>query len=85
MRNRVSVTHQPPTMKHNAGAIISLAICARLFAQTAPRAGQYGIAYVSFAPLNAEVFVADADGGNARPLSPHPGRDANASFSVDGQ
>jgi len=68
-----------------AGVIIGLAICARLLAQTAPRAGQYGIAYASFAPLNGEVFVADADGSHARPLSPDPGWDANASFSMDGQ
>jgi TolB protein len=72
-------------MRHIAGVIIGLAICASLLAQTAPTAGQYGVAYASFAPLNAELFVADADGSNARPLSPDPGWDANASFSMDGQ
>src|SRR5260221_9223657 len=72
-------------MRLNAGVIIGVALGATLLAQTAPRMGQYAIAYASFAPLNAEVFVADADGGNARPLSPHPGWDANASFSMDGQ
>ena len=46
---------------------------------------RYGIAYASFAPLNGEVFVADADGSRARPLAPDPGWDANASFSTDGQ
>jgi TolB protein len=72
-------------MRHIAGVIIGLAICVSLLAQTAPTAGQYGVAYASFAPLNAELFVADAGGSNARPLSPDPGWDANASFSMDGQ
>jgi TolB protein len=72
-------------MRHIAGAIIGVAISAQLLAQTAPRAGQYGIAYASFAPLNGEVFIADADGSNAKPLSPDPGWDANASFSMDGR
>jgi len=72
-------------MRHIAGVIIGLALWAPLLTQTVPSAGQYSIAYASFAPLNAEVFVADADGSNARPLSPNPGWDANASFSMDGQ
>ena len=72
-------------MRHIAGVIVGVAICAPLLAQTAPKAGQYGVAYASFAPLNGEVFVADADGSNARPLSPDPGWDANASFSMDGR
>jgi len=71
--------------RHIAGLIIGLALGAPLLTHTAPGAGQYGIAYASFAPLNAEVFVANADGSNARPLSPDPGWDANASFSTDGQ
>jgi hypothetical protein len=49
-----------------------------------PKAGQDGVAFASFAPLNAEVFVVDENGSNARPLSPHPGWDANATaFSSD--
>jgi Tol biopolymer transport system component len=43
------------------------------------------LAFASFAPLNADVFVADADGGNARPLLPHPALDYDASFSPDGR
>jgi TolB protein len=72
-------------MRGMAGVTIGFAICGHLLAQTAPRAEHYGIAYASFAPLNGEVFVADADGGNARALSPDPGWDANASFSMDGR
>jgi hypothetical protein len=72
-------------MPHIAGFIIGGAICAQLMAETAPKAGQYGIGYASFALLKGEVFVADADGSHARPLSPDPGWDANASFSNDGR
>ena len=48
-------------------------------------AQEYTIAYASFAPLNAEIFIADADGANATPFLPSPGSDYNASFSADGQ
>ena len=53
---------------------------------TAVRATEpkYTIAYSGFAPLNAEIFVADADGRNPRPLFPGPEEDFNASFSHDG-
>lgn len=46
---------------------------------------QYEIAFASFAPLNSDLFIADADGGNARPFRPHPDSDSNASFSPDGE
>ncbi len=46
---------------------------------------EYEIAFASFAPLNADIFIADADGRNARPFLPHPEADANASFSADGK
>jgi Tol biopolymer transport system component len=72
-------------MRYVAGVIFGCAICAQVLAQNAPTAGQYGIGYASFAPLNGEVFVGDADGSNARPVSPDPGWDANASFSADGR
>lgn len=72
-------------MKPTLAAFAGLAMYVQLSAQPAPRTGQYGIAYASFAPLNADVFIADADGGNPKPLSPDPGWDANASFSTDGQ
>jgi TolB protein len=45
----------------------------------------YTIAFKSFAPNNADVFIADADGSNARPLAPDPALDYNASFSSDGR
>ncbi len=74
-------------MRHSVcGIAIVMIVCgAGLGARVAPRAGQYGIAYASFAPLNGEIFIANADGGHARALSPDRGWDANASFSSDGQ
>lgn len=45
----------------------------------------YAIAFASFAPLNSDVFVADADGTNPKPLLPHAALDYNASFSPDGR
>ena len=51
----------------------------------APGAPTYEIAFASFSPINAELFVADADGNNAKPLLPHAGFDGNASFSRDGE
>lgn len=49
-----------------------------------PKAG-YAIAFASFAPLNTDIFVGDADGGNAKPLLAHAASDYNASFSRDGK
>ena len=46
---------------------------------------EYQIAFGGFAPIDADVFIADANGGNARVLAPHPAIDQNASFSRDGQ
>lgn len=43
------------------------------------------IAFTSFAPLNTDLFVAGADGGDPRPLLAHPALDYNASFSPDGE
>ena len=47
-------------------------------------APSYTIAFTSFSPLNSDVFIADADGGNARPFLASDELDANASFSNDG-
>lgn len=45
----------------------------------------YEIAFANFSPLNTDIFIADADGGNARPLLANPEADYNASFSPDGK
>ena len=45
----------------------------------------YTIAFASFGPRNTDLFVADVDGQNPKPLVPHADSDYNASFSTDGQ
>lgn len=57
------------------------------FGQSNRNDGQadYQLAFASFAPLNTDIFIADADGSDAKPLLAHPGLDYNASFSNDGK
>jgi TolB protein len=45
----------------------------------------YVIAFASFAPLDTDIFIADADGSNAHPLVSTLNFEANASFSSDGR
>ena len=45
----------------------------------------YEIAFAKFAPMNTDIFTADADGSNAKPLLANPESDYNASFSADGK
>lgn len=45
----------------------------------------YEIAFAKFAPMNTDIFIADADGSNAKPLLAHSESDYNASFSPDGK
>jgi Tol biopolymer transport system component len=45
----------------------------------------YTVAFAHFGPRNSDLFIADADGKNAKPLVPHAENDCNASFSPDGQ
>jgi TolB protein len=46
--------------------------------------GNASIAFASFGPLNTDLFLAEADGSNPRPVLPHPELDYNASFSAKG-
>jgi Tol biopolymer transport system component len=43
----------------------------------------YHLAFANFGPLNDDIFIADANGTNSRPLLPNPANDYNASFSND--
>jgi TolB protein len=52
--------------------------------QNAPAASS-AIAFASFSPLNSDIFIADGDGRNPKPLVAHPALDYNASFSPDGR
>lgn len=63
-----------------------------LFALLQPVSGQqetrgrepvYSIAFASFAALNIDIFIADADGSNAKPLIAHPNLDYTPSFSPE--
>ncbi|EJL34752.1 periplasmic component of the Tol biopolymer transport system [Caulobacter sp. AP07] len=45
----------------------------------------YEIAFASFAPVNSDIFIADADGSHATAFLPDAELDSNASFSSDGQ
>ena len=73
-------------MRHIAAPIVVIVVFfAQLLAQNEPRAGQYGIAYASFAPLTARCSSPTPTAATSTPLSPDPGWDANASFSMDRQ
>ncbi len=45
----------------------------------------YTVAFFSNAPLNIDIFIADSNGSNPRPIVSHPDLDYNASFSRDGR
>jgi TolB protein len=64
---------------------LSLAVAGLACSQPAGAQPRYTIAYSGFAPLNADIFIADADGHNPKPFLAHPGQDSNASFSRDGK
>ena len=62
----------------SAGPLLACLVPSLLTAQ------DYTIAYGSLGPLDTDIYVADGDGANARPLLPHPSLDYNASFSAGG-
>lgn len=55
-----------------------------LVAQSSP-SEPYTVAYASFGPLDAAIYIADADGGHERVLVGGSMLDMNPSFSPDGQ
>jgi len=80
--------------------LYSIAVCLLFFPQSAihhveinpkhnhsnaPAKPTYQLAFASFGPLNTDIFIADADGNNAKALLPDSGLDYNASFSQDGK
>ncbi len=56
----------------------------RQHAVTAPEAA-YELAFANFGPLNTDIFIANGDGSDAKPLLPNSSLDYNASFSRDGK
>src|SRR5262249_47699376 len=78
----------PMRAPHTALAVFLLPLAAAWVAPAPaepPAQPKYRVAFASFAPLDLDLFLADADGANARPLLPHPAQDYNASFSPDGR
>ena len=65
--------------------ILGAALLALAVSTSAQAPAPYTIAFASFAPLNAELFVAAADGSGATPSLPSPAQDWNASFARDGR
>lgn len=63
----------------------SAILCALFVCTSTAHAENHTLAFSSFAPLNADIFIADADGSNAEPLAPHDALDYNAKFTDDGQ
>ena len=55
--------------------------------RASPRAHrpEYAVVFASFAPLNTDIFIADANGDNPKPLLAHAALDYDASFSPDGK
>jgi TolB protein len=45
----------------------------------------YVISFASFSPIDTDIFIADVDGANARPIASTSAFEANASFSADGR
>jgi Tol biopolymer transport system component len=73
-------------MRHVHRACWILAACAAVVSLTAQSTPpRYTIAFKAFPPSNTDIFIAAADGSNARPLAPDPALDYNASFSPDGR
>jgi Tol biopolymer transport system component len=80
--------------------LYSIAVCLLFFLQSpihdfeinprhnhskTPGEPTYQLAFANFGPINTDIFIADADGNNAKALLPDPGLDYNASFSHDGK
>jgi Tol biopolymer transport system component len=79
-QQRGPATNAPPRATERAEAAAAEPAAAAAAVQQ-----NYALAVASFAPLNADVFIADADGRNARPFLPDRALDYNASFSADGR
>jgi TolB protein len=60
-------------------------LCSIFVLSPTASAENYTLAFASFAPLNADIFIAGADGSNAVALAPHDALDYNAKFTDDGQ
>ena len=71
-------------MRHG-GLVVTALMAVAVGGSAAQTQTPYTIAFASFAPLNAEIFVAAADGTGATPFVASPAEDWNASYSRDGR
>ena len=84
---------QVRTRRDGSRSVISLLIVLCIFfpfsvqgqSISSDPAPNYSLAFAGFAPLNSDIFIADADGSDPRALLAHPDLDYNASFSRDGK
>jgi TolB protein len=67
----------------NRSALLTLSFIAA--SATAGADSPHRLTFASFAPLDTDLFIADADGSNARPLLSNSDLDYDASFSRDGE
>jgi Tol biopolymer transport system component len=75
-------------MQTFARAIAAVVLASGVFTTTSHAlAAQpaYEVAFASFAPVNSDIFIADADGSHATAFLPNAELDSNASFSRDGK
>jgi len=78
----------PPGASHFACSTLFLGLAVWVLAGTPLSMNaqpKYTIAYSGLAPLNTDIFIADADGRNPKPFLASPALDFNASFSRDGK
>ena len=66
-----------------AAVVLACAIAPAPHARAAQPA--YEVVFASFAPLDSDIFIADADGSHATAFLPNVELDSNASFSGDGK
>ena len=75
-----------PVARPSSVAAYALALCA-FVTGGAPLAAEskYQIAFTSFAPFDTDLYIADADGANARAFLSSAALEFDASFSIDGR
>jgi len=67
------------------GAVLLCGACTPTAKPAMPAAPAYGLTFASFAPLDTDIFIANADGTDAHVLAGNPALDYDASFAPDGR
>jgi Tol biopolymer transport system component len=66
------------------GALVCVLLSFAAFGKQPQATETYTLSFASFAPMNTDVFIADGDGNNARPLFAHSDLDYDAVFAPNG-